>query len=57
MLSELDDKVDRLDNKIDRLDKKIDELNSEFSLTNNEKDNKPSSSYSYNNIFDDKKQS
>ncbi len=56
MLSELDDKVDRLDNKIDRLDKKIDELNSEFSLTNNEKDNKPSSSYSYNNIFDDKKE-
>ena len=63
MLSELDDKVDRLDNKIDRLDNKIDrldnkidELNSEFSLTNNEKDNKLSSSYSYNNIFDDKKE-
>ncbi len=57
LVKKLDDKVDRLDNKIDRLDKKIDELNSEFSLTNNEKDNKPSSSYSYNNIFDDKKQS
>lgn len=56
MLSELDGKVDRLDNKIDRLDNKIDELNSEFSLTSNEKDNKPSSSYSYNNIFDDKKE-
>ena len=56
MLSELDDKVDRLDDKIDRLDNKIDKLNSEFSLTNNEKDNKSSSSYSYNNILDDKKE-
>lgn len=53
MLSELDSRIDKLDNRIDELDNR---LNSEFSLTNNEKDNKTSSYYSYNNILDDKKE-